>query len=168
MPQLLLSGQFIFFLLFVSPMRFFLPSLLLLAACQTTAPTTETTPAAATPAPAPAAELRGSRWLLHNLGSQPITPTAGKEVYLQLNTAELQAEGQAGCNRFRGSFELTAPDQLRFGPLMATKMACPDLSTETGFMGALTATRSYRISGDTLRLYGDPAGITLAELRKGQ
>jgi len=51
---------------------------------------------------------------------------------------------------------------------MATKMACPDLSIETGFMSALDAARAYRISRDTLRLYGEPAGLPLAELHKGQ
>ncbi|AHJ97123.1 META domain-containing protein [Hymenobacter swuensis] len=147
-------------------MRLSLPLLLLLGACQTTAPTTETTTSAA-PA-TPPAELRGTRWLLHALDKQPTTPTAGKEVYLQLNTTELQAEGQAGCNRFRGNIELPATGQLRFGPLMATKMACPDLTIETGFMSALNAARTYRISRDTLRLYGEPAGLPLAELHKGQ
>ena len=32
-------------------------------------------------------------------------------------------------------------------------MACPALDTESAFVNALTLTRHYRISGDTLRLY---------------
>lgn len=143
-------------------MRFLALPLLLLGACQTTAPTTQTP----TPAALPAAELRGTRWLPHRLAGQPVTPAADKELYLQLHTADEQAEGLAGCNRFRGSFELPVVGQLRFGPLLATKMACPDLPTETSFMNALNATRTYQISGDTLRLYGQPADAALAELHK--
>ncbi|RSK44915.1 META domain-containing protein [Hymenobacter rigui] len=149
-------------------MRYFFPAFLLLTACQTTAPATETT---STPAPAtaaPAAELRGTKWLLHSLNGQPVTSADGKEIYLLLSATEAQAEGQAGCNRFRGPVEPAAPNQLRFGPLMATKMACPDLPIENGFMNALNTTRTYRISGDTLRLYAEATTRPSAELHRGQ
>lgn len=132
-------------------------SLLLTVACQTTAPAT--TEAVAVEAPTtPAASLRNTRWVLRMLQRQPVAVPASGEAYLLLRSNEQQAEGNGGCNRFRGSFELPADGQLKFGPLMSTKMACPDLPTESGFMSALQSARTYQISGDTLRLFGETAG----------
>ncbi|RSK29559.1 META domain-containing protein [Hymenobacter metallilatus] len=148
-------------------MRSIFAVLLGLAACQTTAPTTENSGTAAAPA-TPAAELRATKWVLHSLNSQPVAPSATQQPYLQLSATEAQAEGLGGCNRFRGPAEVAAPNQLRFGPLLSTKMACPDLATESGFMGALQATRTYRISGDTLRLYSETGTTPAAELHRSR
>ncbi|MDU0371516.1 META domain-containing protein [Hymenobacter endophyticus] len=145
-----------------------MPLLLFAAACQNTVPTTENTPNTTASAAVPAAELRGTRWVLHALAGQAITPTDPRELYLQLSATEQQVEGQASCNRFRGAVELPAANQLRFGPLMSTRMACPDMALETGFVGALNTARSYQISGDTLRLYGEQATTPLAELHRGR
>ncbi|MBX0290215.1 META domain-containing protein [Hymenobacter sp. HSC-4F20] len=128
-------------------------------------------PSATTPTPAASAAttasaaLRGTHWVLRRLDGQSVTPTSGNEVYLQLSATEQQAEGQAGCNRFRGGFTLPAESQLQFGPLLSTKMACPDLATETAFLAALRTTRSYRISADTLYLHGESTSTALATLQ---
>jgi heat shock protein HslJ len=151
-------------------MRYFFPALLLLAACQTTAPVAEkstaTTDATAAPAAAPAAALRGTRWLLYALDNRPVTVATSQDIYLQLSPTDALVDGQAGCNRFRGPADITSPDRLRFGALLSTKMACADMAVETGFLSALTSTRTYRISGDTLLLYGQPATAALAELHR--
>ncbi|HLK96755.1 MAG TPA: META domain-containing protein [Hymenobacter sp.] len=71
------------------------------------------------------------------------------------------------CNRFRGSFALPVEGLLRFGGLASTRMACAsptDNDTDNGFMRALAATRTYRISGDTLRLFGEAAAPPVAVL----
>jgi len=140
-----------------------LAAVLLTSACQTTAPT-ETGAATATPAPpagatTPAAPLRNTRWVLRQLQSAPVTVVT-QEPYLLLRGTELLAEGHGGCNRFTGSFQLPADNQLRLGPLRSTRMACAEASgnqTEGGFMRALEATRTYQISGDTLRLFAEAA-----------
>ncbi|UOQ67846.1 META domain-containing protein [Hymenobacter volaticus] len=123
--------------------------LLLLAACQSTSPASQPT--------TPLASLRNTRWVLRTLEGQPAPVPTDGEVYLLLRANELNVEGNGGCNRFRGTFELPADGQLRFGPLASTKMACPALATEAGFMNALTNTRTYKISGDTLRLFTEAA-----------
>ncbi|UOG76683.1 META domain-containing protein [Hymenobacter tibetensis] len=130
---------------------------MLLASCQTTPPSTTTSPIVSVPSTTPAAPLRNTRWVLRTMNNQPVaTPTNG-EPYLLLRNEEQNAEGNGGCNRFRGSFELPADGQLRFGPLLSTKMACPDLSTESAFLDVLSKTRTYQISGDTLRLFQETA-----------
>lgn len=127
---------------------------LLLGACQTTAPATQEAAPLAVPT-TPTASLRNTRWVLRTLNSQSVAVPSNGEVYLLLRNDEQQAEGNGGCNRFRGSFEQAADGQLKFGPLMSTKMACPELQTESSFMSALQSARTYQISGDTLRLFGE-------------
>jgi heat shock protein HslJ len=110
----------------------------------------------------PTADLHTTRWVLYTLEAQPITVSPDREIYLQLSATETQVEGQAGCNTFRGSFELPGESKLRFSHLLTTRMACPELSLETRFIQSLYDTRMYRISGDTLRLYGDKTAAPLA------
>jgi heat shock protein HslJ len=93
-----------------------------------------------------------------------VLPADTREVYLLLRHEGNTAEGHAGCNRFGGSVTVAAPDQLTFGPLRSTRMACPALATESSFLQALEATRRYRISGDTLRLYDASSPQPLARL----
>lgn len=125
--------------------------------CQTTPPTTTGSPAAASRPLAPAATLFETRWVVRQLGNQPITvPEVGQEPYLLLRRAGA-AEGQGSCNRFQGSAFTDSTSSLTFSPLLSTRMACPAIATEQAFTQALAATHSYRISGDTLRLYAASA-----------
>ncbi|WP_162303539.1 META domain-containing protein [Hymenobacter sediminis] len=128
-------------------------------------PTSPTPAATANPSGTSIAALRGTHWNLLQLEGQPIAATPEKQIYLQLNPTEDSAEGQAGCNRFRGSFTLSGADQLQFGALLSTRMACPDLTTETAFLSALRNSRRYRISADTLYLQGESTATPLATLQ---
>lgn len=64
-----------------------------------------------------------------------------------------RVSGFSGCNRFMGSYTLDR-DSVLFGPLAGTMMACPDpgMAIEKAFLGALTGTLRYAISGDRLTL----------------
>ena len=112
----------------------------------------------------PDAPLRNTRWVLRQVGSQPMseTFTEGQEPFLFISGSGT-AEGQGGCNRFRGGLKPATNDgELQFEPLLSTRIACPALDTEQAFTQALDATRAYRITGNTLMLYnnaqrsGDP------------
>ncbi|RZK19439.1 MAG: META domain-containing protein [Hymenobacter sp.] len=124
--------------------------------CQSTASTAANSPATANRLPTPAAALFETRWVVRQLGSQHVTvPAGGQEPYLLLRRAGA-AEGQGSCNRFRSSAFTDSTSTLTFTPLLSTRMACPAIATEQSFTQALAATHSYRISGDTLRLYAAP------------
>lgn len=132
-------------------MRYLLLLALAATACQTK-PTQET-------ATRPDAPLRNTRWVPREIAGQPVAiPENTTEPYLLLRP-EGNAEGNAGCNRFRGEATVEGTNNLRFGPLMTTRMACPALATETAFSHALEQTQHYRISGDTLRLYDASNGL---------
>jgi heat shock protein HslJ len=72
-----------------------------------------------------------------------------------------------GCNRFFGGYELNG-EALKFGPIGATKRACPDFEdgVETEYFKVLDATRRWRIVDGALELLnGD---LVLARLKKTQ
>ena len=139
---------------------------LVCSSCQSTAPGTTSHPAVSSRPPAPAAALFETRWVLRQSGSQAIAvPEGGQEPYLLLRRTGA-AEGQGSCNRFRATIATDSSSHLVFTPLLSTRMACPALATEQTFTQALAATHSYRISGDTLRLYAatEPDTVPLARL----
>lgn len=134
--------------------------------CQTTTPVVTSTPTTEARPPAPGAALFETRWVLRQVGTQAVTvPEGGQEPYLLLRRTGA-AEGQGSCNRFRTTAATDSTSHLIFIPVLSTRMACPALPTEQAFTQALAAAHSYRISGDTLRLYAatEPDATPLARL----
>jgi heat shock protein HslJ len=145
-------------------MRFSFLALALLAAGCNPRPAQETAAAALPPAPTkPNAPLRETRWVLRQLAGRPVVvPANTREAYLKLR-ADGTAEGNGSCNRFRGSFFSETESELKFSPLMSTRMSCPAIATESSFISALGKANSYEISGDTLRVL-DTSGTAVARL----
>jgi heat shock protein HslJ len=97
-------------------------------------------------------DLKGTRWALMRLGEKPVTISEhGREAYLHLSSAEDSLVGYAGCNRISGPFT-SQKDQLTFGEIIATRMFCEDMPTETALLTAMKATARWQISGSQLQL----------------
>lgn len=97
------------------------------------------------------APLEGTKWVLENMNGREIKlkePTS--EVFMTLQDG--QTNGKAGCNRFFGGYTLPGDNQLDFGAMGATKMACPDMDIEMFFFTMLDSTRTYAIEGSKLSL----------------
>ncbi len=111
------------------------------------------------------ATLQETYWKLITVnGARVEVADSAREPHIILHTADLRASGSGGCNRLSGPFTL-AGEQLAFGAIMMTKMACTEgMAVEQAFTAALGATRSYRIDGQVLELLGE-TGSTLARLR---
>ena len=115
---------------------------------------------------ASADHLTGIEWRVTELSGHPVaTPLHGERPFIFFDQATGQARGYAGCNRFFGGYEMNG-GTLKFGPVGATKRACPDLEEglETEFLKALDATRSWRIMEGALQLLND--GLVLARFQK--
>ena len=129
-------------------------------ACQRSTPgagsSAEAPPPAATTMPDTLPPLVGTEWSLIELDGQPAPLGAGeKPATLSLTTSDGRASGFAGCNRWSGTYERSG-DQLRFGRLISTKMACSSgMELEQRFLGALEKVRSYAITLTGLELRGD-------------
>ena len=101
--------------------------------------------------------------MLRQIAERSISvPTNTAEPFLTLRTNGA-AEGNGGCNRCRANFFSEASNELTFSPLMRTRMSCPAIETESDFIRVLGQSHTYRISGDTLRLF-NAANVPLARL----
>lgn len=99
--------------------------------------------------------LEGPQWRLALLDGSPArSASATRAPYIRFVAEGNRAEGTGGCNRMSGAFRRNE-DQLSFGPMASTKMACADNdlnAQEQQFMAALGDTRRFTITSDTLRL----------------
>lgn len=88
-------------------------------------------------------------WQVVTLGANAIEVADG----VTLTLADGQASGRSGCNRFNGRY--TVQDQgFTFGPLMATRMACPGRAgtIESQFNQVIDTVTGWQRDGDALVL----------------
>jgi len=108
------------------------------------------------------APLADTQWRLTHLGGTavPAASDPKRQPSLVFDTASQTFSGTTGCNRLVGQFTI---DQASMTLVMAgTLMACRDeAKAEAAIVGALKATRSYRITGRVLELIDDK-GVTVA------
>ena len=99
------------------------------------------------------APITDREWVLVGLANQASPAGSGsRPATLRLDSTASHAAGFAGCNHFRASYTL-AGDSLRFGPVLATKMACADGDElERSFLEALPLVATYEATDSTLIL----------------
>jgi len=90
-------------------------------------------------------------WELQLINDVPVT-VGNKLPSLEFHLDENRIAGFGGCNRINGPVQRNGQN-LKFGLIIATKMACPDLETESRFLKLLTnRTWKYEIDGKNLIL----------------
>jgi heat shock protein HslJ len=130
--------------------HFCMASLLMLAACST-----NKTASKQGADPAPTAEnktLEGTYWVLTELNGRPVaSPKEGeKPSYIYFDASKKRASVSGGCNVMGGSYELMDGNRLKFGNMMSTMMACPDMTNEDGLKAMTGTVDNYAIQGDNL------------------
>ncbi|MGV8907970.1 MAG: META domain-containing protein [Propionicimonas sp.] len=104
------------------------------------------------PAPVVAPKpLEGTTWQLSGIIANEAvsSPIAGTTVTMQISGGQLSGKA---CNTFRGDATV-AGSSFTAGPLMSTKMACPNAAEnaqETAVLTILQTASTYAISGNTL------------------
>ncbi|WP_371225485.1 META domain-containing protein [Roseovarius sp. 2305UL8-3] len=91
----------------------------------------------------------GHIWILQEIDGQAFDAQATIEF-----PEEGKITGQGPCNRFSATQSVPYP-WFEAGPIMATKMACPDLAAEQVFFTALAEMTLSEVAGDTLILSND-------------
>ena len=107
--------------------------------------------------------LEGSEWVPVEIAGAPVPEE--NPAMLQFG-AEGRVAGNAGCNRFAGTFTV-AEGAISFGPMAVTRMMCPPpmMALERAFLDALAASATYVRDGIALEL-GDAAVTTVMTLRQ--
>jgi len=93
-------------------------------------------------------------WKLIQLKGEAITPNENqiKEPGFILAEKDNRITGNGGCNAFFGTYSLSAGNKISFSDIGSTKMACPDMDTESLFLQVLSEADNFSLSGDTLWL----------------
>lgn len=70
--------------------------------------------------------------------------------------------GKGGCNRYNGTYQVDG-NEISFGPMMSTMMACPDpvMAQEGGYLAALGMVSTFKIDGENLSLYDKTGEVVL-------
>jgi heat shock protein HslJ len=91
-----------------------------------------------------------TQWMLVDIG-QPLLDTT--QIMIVFDFKEMRVSGNSGCNNFFGGFSFD-DDQIGFGPMGSTMMACEQLimDQEFLFLNLLAQTKGYEILGDHLAL----------------
>lgn len=111
-------------------------------------------------------KLSGIKWELQSINGKAIQlKDNSSEVFIQFNETEKRANGRAGCNRFFGNYEMDG-DLLKFSPMGATRMACPDLEIESDFFKMIELVDHFSIKNNQLLFM--QKGKVLAEFKKGE
>lgn len=107
----------------------------------------------ATAAISPSMPLSGTSWALILINGQSVVENALPTLIID----ETSVGGNASCNSFGGDFSQEG-DQLRFGPLFSTMMACLEpgiMEQEVAYMQALEAAVGFRIESGQLTLFDE-------------
>jgi copper homeostasis protein (lipoprotein) len=109
--------------------------------------------------------IENTHWRLTALGHVSVAAgSAQREAFFLLDPANHRVSGSGGCNRLAGSYELNG-EQLKFGPMAGTRMACPEgMDTEQAFLQSLERVSKWKITGQSLELF-DSAGKVLAQFK---
>ena len=104
--------------------------------------------------------LEGTRWVLDGIVSGDAVSSVPAGVTASITIAGGRVDVEAGCNTGGGSVEVTA-DNLTFGPIATTKMACEagPASVESAVLGVLGGTVDYTIDANVLTLDAGNAGL---------
>ena len=98
--------------------------------------------------------LDGKYWkLIELIGNQVIAgEDSPKEAHIIFN-ADNRISGNAGCNNFAGSYQLSGADRITFSQVASTRMMCiSGMDTEDKFLQVLNTADSFIIRNDTLTL----------------
>ena len=112
----------------------------------------------------PEASIADTEWLLSTVnGRQVARRDRGPDIQLTLDSKTGAVSGYAGCNRFKGSYQLQG-NKLGLGDLAVTAMACESGGdVESEFLKALAELSEVRVSGRTLLGYKEGALVASFE-----
>lgn len=93
--------------------------------------------------------LVGTTWQLVSLDGAPLV--SGDPITLQFGD-DARVAGSAGCNRYGGPYSVMG-ENIAFGMLVSTRMACPGagvMEQEMAYLTALETATRYTIDGEEL------------------
>lgn len=103
-------------------------------------------------ATAPAEMIPEGRWKITAVNGEALPDSMETQPFLAFNHAEKRVHGNCGCNIVNSTYTQEKPGQLKFGGMMTTMMACPDLAIERRILDALEQVVSFTATGKSYDL----------------
>ncbi len=91
-------------------------------------------------------------WALESMNGESLPSDLSKMPVLEIFVEENNIVGNDGCNNISGSIKKITNEELVFGQIMGTKMACPNMVFSRKFGSNLSSTRFYVLKGLSLVL----------------
>ena len=112
------------------------------------------------------AALEGESWVL----TQMLTAGGQTQILDVGVSAEFDGttiSGNAGCNSYHASYEASG-NEISFGPVAGTKMACPEAetSTEARYLQLLEGVATFETSGRSMSM-SDADGTPVLQFMQG-
>ncbi|MCH6201888.1 copper resistance protein NlpE N-terminal domain-containing protein [Aquiflexum sp. LQ15W] len=97
--------------------------------------------------------IEDKKWIITELrGNQIQSKESFKEVFLQFEMETATVSGNGSCNNIFGPYELKEENQITFGNIASTMMACPEMEMEKTFLEILREADNYSVTDSTLSL----------------
>jgi len=99
-------------------------------------------------------DLISTDWILFNADGRDVADMdfTTDRPGLSFNPDDLSIYGSGGCNRFTGTYTLDEAENLTLSSVAATRMACPEMDTETLYFSMIDKVRTFRIDGESSEL----------------
>jgi heat shock protein HslJ len=98
-------------------------------------------------------DVSDSKFVLVELNGNPYTAGVNdKTPYITFDSSEKRASGNAGCNTFIGSYELSEGSRIRFSQMATTMIVCPDMTIEQEILKIFEMADNYNYDGTHLVL----------------
>jgi heat shock protein HslJ len=97
--------------------------------------------------------IEDKKWVITELRGNPIqSKESFKEASLQFEMETATVSGNGSCNNIFGPYELKEGNQITFGNIATTMMACPEMELEKIFLEVLGEVDNYSVTDSTLSL----------------
>jgi len=109
-----------------------------------------------------ASTIEGDEWTLIRGGKDQWSEDA---TTVTLRARQGQLSGNSGCNQYSAAIENgTVPGEIRIGPAIATRMACPEaqMAVESEFLGRLSLVNKFQFLAGRLVMSGTRDGETFS------
>lgn len=104
--------------------------------------------------------IKNTKWMLESLNGERIDSmylTSGNAISLNFADSS-KMNGKAPCNSYFSAYTITGQN-ISFGAIGATRMACDNLNMEQRYFAFLGGVTRYSLSNNSLTLYSTVDGV---------
>lgn len=96
-------------------------------------------------------------WQLAKINGKP----ASENIKLKVDAKAGKFAGNDGCNQIMGALEKVDDENLTFGLIASTRVACEDMESPRKYTKLLENVRSYKAEDDDLKLFDVNRSVVL-------